>query len=232
MPEPGDVEPIDAPEPTVPTPDEPAAKRKPHRPLVAGVLLLFLVGLGLFSGVLQVVSPGQGVNDALRFTETTWSVEGTVRGTNGTPLAGVAVVSNEQPDANATTDDDGRFRLDSLATGFNSLNFTHPEHANLTLRLVLLKDATADVDLPPPGSPQIVDHSTVSDQRTISRVWGVLLLALSAGTAAGAVAAYRRRPRKLAILGCVTGLLAALPLSVIIAPAALFLVLRDRSDWR
>lgn len=232
MPEAGDPQRPDAPEPTDPASDSPSGEQKPYRPFVAGVLLLFLVGLGLFSGVLQVVNPGQGADESLRFSETSWTVEGTVHAANGTPLAGVRVVSNQEPGVNATTDDDGRYRVAGLATGFNSLNFTHPEHANLTLRLVLLQDATADVELPPPGAPEVVDHHTVADQRTISRVWGILILTLSAGTAAGAVAAYRRRPRKLAIAGCVTGFFAGLPLSVLIAPAALFLVLRDRSEWR
>lgn len=212
--------------------DGPDAAQKSHRPFVAGVLLLFLLGLGLFNGVLQVASPGGGTDASLRFTEQTWHVEGTVTAANGTPVADAAIVSNEQPGRNATTDADGRYRIDGLATGFNSLNFSHPDHANLTLRLVLLQDASADVRMPPPGDAEVVDHHTVGDQRTIARVWGVLILTLSVVTAAGAVAAYRRRPRKLAIGGCVAGFFAGLPLSIIIAPAALFLVLRDPSEWR
>ncbi len=213
-----------------------STSERPKRPLVAGVLLLFLVGLGLFHGIFQISSPGEEINESLRFSDIRWTVQGTVHAPNGTALAGATVVSNQAPEHNATTNETGSYRIGGLAAGFNSLNFSHPETGNLTLNLVLLQDATADVEMPPAGRPAVVDHHSVADQRTIARTWGVVVLVLTIATAAGAVATYRRGPRKLAIAGCVTGFLVGLfawdPLGLIIAPAALFLVLRDRSDWR
>lgn len=205
---------------------------RPTRPLVAGILLLSLVGLGLFNGILQVASPGQGTDESLRFSDITWTVEGTVHAPNGTALADVTIVSNESPETSTTTDANGTYRLGGLAAGFNSLNFSHADQGNLTLNLILLQDASADVEMPPPGEDAVVDHHSVADQRTIGRTWGVVILVLTLATAAGAVAAYRRGPRKLAIAGCVTGSLVLLPLSLLLAAGAIFLVLRNKAEWR
>jgi hypothetical protein len=196
------------------------------------VLLLFLFGIGAFQGVFQLVVTPDPEDAALSLDTVRWTLTGTVHDAAGRPVANASVVLRDDPSRSTNTSSDGRFVLQGLPSGFNAVNFWHPQHANVTLRLVMLKDQNADVTLPALGAaPQTVDHPSVADQQRIGKVLGTVVLLLAVLSFVGAMACYKRRRRPLAIAGAIGGFFGALPLSVVVAPAALFLILRSRDDW-
>jgi hypothetical protein len=216
------------------TDTEPAVQTAPkasQRALIAGVLLVFMAGIGLFQGVLQLVQT-DSFDNPISVGEPRFTIEGVVRDPSGFPLDNVTIMVRGGAEANATTNATGRFHLGPLPPATLTLTASHPNYSNVTLRLVLLESKSVDLRLGPAGEPpRQQDDESVSQARFISRVWAVAYLVLAGLTLAGAVLAYRRRRRRLVLAACAAGLVAALPLSLFLAPAAFVLAWRARPDF-
>jgi protocatechuate 3,4-dioxygenase beta subunit len=106
-------------------------------------------------------------NVVLRLRAEGPTLEGRVSDSQGRPVAGASVhVMLVMPLANrgsATTDENGRFRLDGLLLGEVTVYASHPENSRSIQRKVLLQPGRNEIDLAfPPGHP--VSGRVVNDQ--------------------------------------------------------------------
>ena len=218
----------------------PSGPQRSQKPVIAGVFLLFLAGLGVFSGLLYTVFDTDPSQENFQLPGTAYAVSGIVRDGSDFPLNGTEVFVDDADAPAAVSDPKGRYTVANLTAGMHHLVYVHPAHGNLTLRLVVLQNETADVVLStPPGEAATVDHASFDRYRVIRRTIGSSVLILAAVTAGGAVAAYRRRVRPLAFAACGTGFLAALPtlasplglMVLLLPPLALWMLVSGRHEF-
>jgi hypothetical protein len=128
-----------------------------------------------------VISLGEDEDrdDVLIELQPALAVEGVVHGSEGAPVAEARVVAwqagrPETMQGGATTDEEGRFRLEGLSPGTWTVSATHAEHAGGRTDVELSRDVSAEVELVlVPGVPVSV-RVTGTNGRPVSGAHGRL----------------------------------------------------------
>ncbi len=211
----------------------PSLHVKPHssKPMIAGVLLIIVFVLGIATGILF----NDIIEEGIENMGGTGTFKGIVRDENGY-LPDVTVALVNYPTINDTTDENGKFLLKKVPTGYQKINLSKENYTTLTVRILVL-----------PGTGAIKEkivmekgsgNSTINSDfvKMFDMVTGVIcpIIFVIFGVFAllGGILSIQRKHFAVAIIGSVFGILSfGFFIGSILSIAALILILLSKEEF-
>lgn len=206
-------------------------KPSSSKPMIAGILLIIVFVLGIATGILF----NDIIEEGIENMGGTGTFKGIVRDENGY-LPDVTVALVNYPTINDTTDENGKFLLKKVPTGYQKINLSKENYTTLTVRILVL-----------PGTGAIKEkivmekgsgNSTINSDfvKMFDMVTGVIcpIIFVIFGVFAllGGILSIQRKHFAVAIIGSVFGILSfGFFIGSILSIAALILILLSKEEF-